>query len=341
MLGMIKDIDNTRRRNETWRRLAEGRMSWEPLLARALILEEIRRYFRENGFLEVDTPIASPFPNIDPNIYPVQIEDASGKKAGLFLHTSPEPAMKKLLAAGSGDIFYMGKVFRDREGSPLHFPEFTMLEWYRLGPIESVMRDVEELIRRLALKISKAATISRGKREIPLDRPWERRELSDLFRKLLGTEITDTERLRDELTLLGAQPGKDESWEDLFFRAYIEVIEPETAQLGACFLTGFPVELGAMAQRRTSDPKISNRFEGYIDGVELVNGYQELTDPVEQEARLSELSRRHSGGTLPIDPSFLDALRHGLPNCSGAALGVDRLVMLLLGKNDIADVMYI
>ena len=341
MSGMTLDTDDTHRRNETWRRLAEGRMSWEPLRARALILDEIRRYFREKGFLEVDTPIASQFPNLDPNIYPIRVENASGKKTRLYLHTSPEPAMKKLLAAGSGNIFYLGKVFRDREGSPLHSPEFTMLEWYRLGPMESVMRDVEELIQSLALKISNAAMISRNGTDIPMDRPWERRELSDVFRKLLGTEMTDTKMLRDKLTQLGARPGKDESWEDLFFRACIEVIEPEAARLGACFLIGFPTALGAMARRRTSDPEISDRFEGYIDGVELVNGYRELTDPVEQEARLSELSRRHSGGALPADPSFLDALRHGLPDCSGAALGVDRLVMLLLGKNNIADVMYI
>ena len=338
---MTLDTDDTPRRDETWRRLAEGRMSWESLRARALIIEEIRRYFRENGFLEVDTPVASPFPNLDPNIYPVRVEDASGKKTRLYLHTSPEPAMKKLLAAGSGDIFYLGKVFRDREGSPLHSHEFTMLEWYRLESMESVMRDVEELIRHLALKISKATAISRGENIIPLNQPWKRLELSDIFRKLLGTNMSDAEELRAGLTRLGARPGKDESWDDLFFRACIEVVEPEAARFGACFLTGFPATLGAMARRRTSAPEISDRFEGYLDGVELVNGYQELTDPKEQEARLLELSRRHSGSTLPVDQSFLDALGHGLPDCSGAALGVDRLVMLLLGKNNIADVMYI
>ena len=335
------DKNDARRRNETWRRLAEGRMSWAPLRSRALILEEIRRFFREKGFLEVDTPIASVFPNLDPNIYPVRIEDASGKNTLFYLHTSPEPAMKKLIAAGSGDIFYLGKVFRDREGSPLHSPEFTMLEWYRLGPMENVMRDVEELVRGLAPAVSGTETLSRGGREIPLDRPWERCELSDLFRKLLGAEMTDAEGLRAALSQRGFRPGDDESWDDLFFRACIEAIEPEAARLGACFLTGFPAILSAMARKRTSDPEIADRFEGYLDGVELVNGYRELADPDEQEARLSELSRRYGDGTLPVDASFIDALRHGLPDCSGAALGVDRLVMLLLGKDDIADVMYL
>jgi len=328
---------------ETWRRLAEGRLSWKGLRARAEILEEIRRFFRERGFLEVDPPIASPFPNIDPNIFPVRIEDAAGKGARLYLHTSPELAMKKLLAAGSGNIFYLGKVFRDREGSPLHSPEFTMLEWYRLGAMANVMNDVEELVRRLSSKVNGRQLLTRGGKEIPLDKAWDRREMSDAFRELLGAEMTDEEGLRAGLSRLGARPGPGESWEDLFFRACIEVIEPDAAKRGACFVTGFPAALGAMARRRESNPAVAERFEGYIDGVELVNGYGELTDPEEQEARLSELAERHlraAGELLPVDPGFIDALRHGLPPCSGAALGVDRLVMLLLGNDDIADGMY-
>ena len=338
-----KDTRGERKDAETWRRLADGRLSWGGLRARAGILEEIRLHFRNMGFLEVDPPIASPYPNIDPNIYPVRIEDAAGKAGRFFLHTSPELAMKKLLAAGSGDIFYLGKVFRDREGSPLHSPEFTLLEWYRVGPVEDVMNDVEELVRKLASKVNGRQVLLRRGKEIPLDRPWVRREMSDAFRELLGTGMTDEEGLRAGLSRLGSRPGAGESWEDLFFRACIEVIEPDAAERGACFVTGFPAVLGAMARRRESNPAVAERFEGYIDGVELVNGYGELTDPVEQEARLTELAERHlrtAGELLPVDPGFLDALRHGLPPCSGAALGVDRLVMLLLGNDDIADGMY-
>src|SRR5512141_2933637 len=121
------------RQRETWRRLVDRELSWEPLRTRARVLERIRTFFRDRGFLEVDPPIAQAYPNIDPNIFPVRIDDASGKAGRHYLHTSPELAMKKLIAAGSGDIFYLGKVFRDREGSPLHSPEFTMLEWYRVG----------------------------------------------------------------------------------------------------------------------------------------------------------------------------------------------------------------
>jgi lysyl-tRNA synthetase class 2 len=331
-------------RGETWRRLADGDLPWEALRARARLLEGIRTFFRDQGFLEVDPPVAQAYPNIDPNIFPVKIADASGKAARFYLRTSPELAMKKLLAAGSGDIFFLGKVFRDREGSPLHSPEFTMLEWYRVGgDADAVMRDVEELVRTLARAIPRE-TVAHGKgKEIPVDGSWPRWELDDAFRELLGVGMAGEKELREALDQKGLRPGADESWEDLFHRACLDVVEPALAERGACFLTGYPTALGAMARRRPGRPEVSERFEGFVAGVELVNGYEELTDPAEQEARLVALAGRHrrsTGETLPVDPGFLDALRRGLPPCGGAALGVDRLVMLLLGKDDIADGMY-
>ena len=325
----------------TWRRLAGGEVSWETLRARARIIDRARDFFRRRGFLEVDPPIALPYPNIDPNVYPVRISDADGRPAGLYLHTSPELSMKKLLAAGSGNIFYLGKVFRDREGSPIHNPEFTMLEWYRVGEgADAVMRDVEELAAELAREATGEAAVVRGGKPVPLPDRWRRWELSDAFRDLLGARPSDPEALRAALERRGSRPGRDETWDDLFFRAYIDVIEPALAGAEACFLTGFPSPLAAMAKRREGDPGLSERFEGYVAGIELVNGYEELTDPREQEERLRELAARHGRGAeaeLPVDPELLDALRLGLPPCSGAALGVDRLVMLLLGKDSIAD----
>ncbi len=329
---------------ETWRRLVSGELSWEAFRARSRVLEAIRAFFLDRGFLEVDPPIAQAYPNIDPNIFPVRIADASGKGALFYLHTSPELAMKKLLAAGSGDIFFLGKVFRDREGSPLHSPEFTMLEWYRVGgDANAVMRDVEELLRTLARANAFGTVVHGGGRKIPVDGPWPRWELDDAFRDLLGVGMTAEKELRDALDRRGLRPGADESWEDLFHRACLDVVEPALVERGACFLTGYPAALGAMARRRPGRLEVSERFEGFVAGVELVNGYEELTDPAEQEARLLALAehhRRSTGETLPVDPGFLDALRRGLPPCAGAALGVDRLVMLLLGKTDIADGMY-
>ena len=331
-------------RSMTWRRLERGELSWETLRRRSCILEWTRAFFRERGFLEVDPPIANPYPNIDPNIFPVQVSDAAGRTSGLYLHTSPELSMKKLLASGSGNIFFLGKVFRDREGSALHHPEFTMLEWYRVGePADAVMRDVENLLRELARRANGEEEVLSEGRRIPLSHSWKRWELAEAFAELLGCPMEDAGALRACLAGKGIRPGPAETWEDLFFRTMLDVIEPALAGRGAVFLTGFPASLAGMSRRREGAGDISERFEGYVAGIELVNGYEELTDPGEQEKRLLELSGRHAhrtGVRLPVDPDFLDALRAGLPPCSGAALGMDRLVMLLLGKKTIADVTY-
>ena len=327
----------------TWRRLAGGEISLEILRRRSTILERTRAFFRRKGFIEVDPPIAVAYPNIDPNVFPVVLTDAAGRGSKRFLHTSPELSMKKLIAAGSGNIFCLGKVFRDREGSPLHHPEFTMLEWYRIGePVEAVMEDVEALAREMAGEIDGKEEISRGGAVFPLSGKWARLELSDLFTDLLGAPMTgNREALGSALLRKGIRPGNAETWEDLFFRAYVDVIEPALSGMGTVFLTGYPSALAGMARRRKGNDGLCERFEGYICGVELVNGYEELTDLSEQEERLRRLAALHeqqTGSALPVDPEFLDALRHGLPPCSGAALGFDRLVMLLLGKETIADV---
>ncbi|HSL91640.1 MAG TPA: EF-P lysine aminoacylase EpmA [Candidatus Limnocylindrales bacterium] len=328
--------------DRTWRRLAKGELSWETLRRRALIHERIRSFFRGKGFLEVDPPISVPWPNIDPNIYPVTLAGADGRSAKRYLHTSPELSMKELIAAGSGNLFYLGKVFRDREGSPLHHPEFTMLEWYRLGEsAEAVMEDVESLTCELAREIHGREEIFRAGAAVSLSGTWPRWELSDAFDLLLGAAMEDEESLRAALSRKGLRPGGAERWEDLFFRSYVDVIEPALKDKGPVFLTGFPSALAAMAKRRKGNEGVCERFEGYLCGVELVNGYEELTDHREQEERLRQLAARHeqlTGVALPVDPDFLDALRMGLPPCAGAALGVDRLAMLLLGKETIEDV---
>lgn len=328
----------------TWRRIRRGEIGWETFRLRAKVLEEIRAFFRFRGFLEVDPPIAVRYPNIDPNVFSVRVADPAGRERTLFLHTSPELSMKKLLAAGSGNIFFLGKVFRDREGSPLHHAEFTMLEWYRVEEkADAIMRDVEELAAHLAQRVTGGDVLSRAGRAIALSVPWQRREVVDLFAGLLRAHPRDAAALRRVLEERGLAPGPAEEWEDLFFRAWIEVIEPALLALGTCFVTGFPASLAPLARRRAADPWTAERFEGYAGGVELVNGYEELTDPREQKARLEETARRlaeQTGKAPPIDPEFLAALGEGLPPCSGAALGVDRLVMLLLSKDDIADVTY-
>jgi lysyl-tRNA synthetase class 2 len=314
------------------------------LSARSALLSGIRRHFLERGFVEADPGALSAHPNLDPHVHPLALSarDASGKEETLFLHTSPELSLKKLLAAGAGNCFFLGKVYRDREGSPLHRVEFTLLEWYRLGEgAEAVMEDVEALVRTLAREIAGAEETSFGGVPLPLPPRWERAELSALFRERLGAEMLDEASLRSALEGRGRRPSAGERWEDLFHRALLDEIEPHLAALGAVFATGFPAATAAMARRRPVNPHLCDRFEGFLRGVEIVNGYEELTDPAEQEERLAAQSgalSREAGRPLPPDPAFLDALRSGLPPCSGAALGADRLLMLLLGAPSIEDV---
>ena len=329
-------------RKETWRRLADGELPWKALRTRAQVQEGIRAFFRERQFLEVDPPIAQAYPNIDPNIFPVKIADASGEAARFYLHTSPEPAMKKLLAAGSGDIFFLGKVFRDREGSPLHSPEFTLLEWYRVGgDADAVMRDVEALVRTLARTIGGETVVHGGGRRIPVDGPWPRWELDDAFRELLGAGMADEKGLREALDRKGLRPGAGESWEDLFHRACLDVVEPALAGRGACFLTGYPAPLAGMARLRPGRPAVSERFEGFVAGMEVANAFTELNDPLDQRQRfiLQQKERKDKDEEQEtIDEDFLTAMEYGMPPTGGLGVGIDRLVMLITGQESIREV---
>lgn len=313
----------------TWRRLLGGTISPDLLRRRADLLSRTRAFFRDRGFTEVDPPTFSAHPNLDPNILPVAaaVRDAGGRTTDGWLHTSPELSMKKLLAAGSGNIFFLGKVFRDVEGSPLHRNEFVLLEWYRVGePVDAVMRDVEDLVREIGIDLSS---------------PFPRRSLPDLFRDLLDADVHDEASVRAALDAKGLRPESGDDREALFFRAMVDVVEPALAKEPAVFVDGYPAWLGAMARRRDDDPRLCERFEGFVRGVELVNGYGELTDATEQAERLRAVAADHlakTGRSLPIDPDFIDALRRGLPPCSGAALGFDRIAMLAFGSDDIADV---
>jgi lysyl-tRNA synthetase class 2 len=203
------------------------------------------------------------------------------------------------------------------------------------------MEDVEALTRELAREVRGREEILWSGATVPLSGKWARWELTDAFAVLLGASMGDEGSLRAALLRKGLRPGAAEAWEDLFFRSCLDVIEPALKEKGPVFLTGFPSALAAMAKRREGSEGICERFEGYLCGVELVNGYEELSDPREQEERLRRLAARHerqTGIPLPVDPDFLDALRMGLPPCAGAALGVDRLAMLLLDKATIEDV---
>jgi lysyl-tRNA synthetase class 2 len=264
----------------------------------------------------------------------------------LWLRTSPELALKRLLVGGAGPIFELARVWRNGEVSARHAPEFTMLEWYRPGlGFDGLMAEAEDFIRAVAPPI-----VAHGGVQTDLTLPFERISMADAFRRwcngldILCTE-GDTAALHAAAQAAGFATRPDESWEDLFFRLLLENIEPKLGRERASFLTHWPAPQAALARRDPTDPRAALRFELFIGGLELANAFDELTDPAEQRARFiaDTAERRRISGERgwEVDEDFLAALEHGMPATSGIALGFDRLAMLVAGARDIADVLWL
>lgn len=296
-------------------------------LAELLQLEQalrdtIRSFFREQGFVEVHTAVLRCAPNLDAYVEPMQTQ-TRGERSG-WLRTSPEYAHKGLLARGIERIYELGPCFRAEEQGPMHRSEFTMLEWYRCREtVEAVMSDTEQLVRRAAgcCHASTASRFPGPYANIDLSSPWPRVPLRDAFREFADMDLDD---VADD--------------DDRFFRAFAERIEPRLPSLGAVFLTEWPRAQGALARPLANDSRYVERFEAYLAGVELCNGYGELTDAGLTRERLLEANRRRQlGGAepLPLDEDFLRALELGLDLTSGNALGFDRLAMILAGRTEL------
>ncbi len=298
------------------------------LVKRASILRGIRRFFDERGYLEVETPSAVPSPGMDPHLgaFSVLGMRANGAPAERWLATSPEYQMKRLLAGGLHRIYQIGRSFRADESGARHQPEFTMLEWYRgFEDASAVMRDTEELVLALSRELNGGHVLDGTRGPIDVRTPWERLTVADAFTRYAGVELTRV--LPDE--------------ED-FFRILVERIEPELGRARPVFLTEWPASMASLARLIPgSDPPVADRFEAFVDSLELCNGFGELTDPREQRARFEadRATRARLGiGVYPIDERFVAALEEGMPPSGGNALGVDRLVMLLTGARDVRDV---
>ena len=313
------------------------------LRARARLATDTRRFFTERAYLEVETPYAVPAPGEDVHIATFRTSQTFPQGGGrdLWLHTSPEFAMKKLLAGGAGRIFQLARVWRNNEASDTHSAEFTMLEWYRPdGTLADLMDETEALLRAVLPE----NPTCRG-REIDLAR-FERLTVADAFTRYVGADVLGT---ADNAAALAAQAStrlrESEDWEDLFFRLLLERIEPAIGQGHPTFLTHWPAAQAALARRDPADPRVAERFELFVGGMELANAFVELTDPVEQRARfITDRARRHAlygGPDWDMDEDFLAALAHGLPPCAGIALGFDRLAMLAAGVDRIADVLWL
>ncbi len=315
------------------------------LHARAALEGAVRAYFNGEGFLEVTTPAALPFPNLDPHIRPIplSIRDFSGRIHRHWLHTSPELSMKKLVARGAGDIYQIGPVFRDEEITPHHRSEFSMLEWYRTGAdYDEVIEDTVNVIKSCCRSLQGSTRFSRSGRDWDLAGPWEDLTMLEVFGRYAGVDSFTESAMTSALQAAGYAGGLGAGLEDLFFRIYVDIVEPELGKEKPTIVRDFPDFLGTMARPKPGPPGFLERFEVFIDGLELANGYSELTEAEELRGRMERVRvSLESDGVegLAIDGDFLDAVR-GLPDCAGVSLGMDRLAMLLLGANDISQVVF-
>ncbi len=326
------------------------------LQARGRIQAALRSWFVEQGFFEVETPALQVSPGMEPHLqaFATELKDGASGGATRYLHTSPEFAMKKLLVGGEAKIFQFARTFRNGESSPTHHPEFTMLEWYRAGEgYQRLMEDCAALLR-IASEAAGAEALRWGDHRIDPKIPPERISVADAFRLFAAIDLLATTRdnpsdpavdlLAREATRIGIVAHDGDRWEDVFFRILFERIEPELAKRGAVILDRYPISMAALSRPCADDPLVAERFELYVGGLELANAFGELTDAEIQRARFEgdmALKQKLYGLRYPIDEDFLAALEFGLPDCSGIALGFDRLVMLATGAAHIDDVVWL
>ncbi|MDB5459321.1 MAG: Lysine--tRNA ligase [Caulobacteraceae bacterium] len=323
-------------------------------MARGRIRSAVRGWFEARDFVEVEAAALQVSPGNEAHLHGFATEaiGPDGTRAPLYLHTSPELACKKLLAAGETRIFDMAKVWRNRERGPLHHPEFTMLEWYRAGePYQTLMEDCGELLALAAEAAGARALQFRGREADPFAQA-ERVTLAEAFHRFAGIDLlatvggdgqTDRDGLAAAATAAGIRVAGDDTWSDVFSRVLVEKVEPQLGMGRPTILCEYPVAEAALARPKPGDPRVAERFELYACGVELANAFGELTDAGEQrrrfEAEMAEKARVY-GERYPIDEDFLAALEIMPPAC-GAALGFDRLVMLATGAQRIEQVLWV
>ena len=313
------------------------------LQARELIRAAMRGWFAEQGFVEVETPILQVAPGAEVHLagFATEWKTPDGKGRIRWLHSSPELAMKKLLVGGVPRLYQFARVFRNGEGSALHHPEFTMLEWYRArAGYETIMNDCGALLAMTGAKELRW----QGKTCDPTATP-ERLTVAEAFERHAGVDLFATIGDAAKLSKLsGVAMHAGDSWDDVFFRIMFDKIEPHLGVGRATVLCEYPIHMAALARAKPDDPRVAERFELYACGVELANAFGELTDPAIQRVRLKadmDEKERLYGVRWPVDEDFLAALEHGLPDCAGIALGFDRLVMLASGAEHIEDVLWL
>ncbi|MDN7353797.1 EF-P lysine aminoacylase EpmA [Acetobacter senegalensis] len=316
---------------------------------RSMMQRGVRAFLEARGHMEVETPYAVPTPGEEVHLHPFHTvrETPQGQQEDLFLHTSPEFAMKRIVAATGLPVFQFARVWRNGERSGLHAPEFTMLEWYHPGlGLSGLMDETEALMKAVLPPVLNHPGSAGTQDTLDLTQPFERLTMEEAFHRHAGIDLLPTEGDAQALAVAAGCPLRDgENWEDLFFRLLLERIEPAIGRTRPTFLTHWPASQAALACRDPANPQVALRFELYAAGMELANAFEELTDATEQRTRFhADRAARRSlypqRPDWPMDEALLRALPQ-MPPCSGIALGFDRLVMLACGTSRIQDVLWI
>lgn len=310
---------------KTWQRIKKDPEILERYLVREKVIDTIRAFFKKRGFREVFTPTLVPIPSIEPNleVFKTSLETSRGLKRDGYLIMSPEFSIKKLLAVGIGNCFEIARCFRNKEEvSSLHSPEFTMLEWYRINAdYTDIMRDFEDLF----LKIVGSSKLSYQGKIYNLSTPWPRISVAEAFKKFAKKDVLKV---------------TDEDFYQIFFNE----VEPQIAKSKRpFFIYDYPISQASLSRPKKSDPRFAERFEVFLAGAELGNCFSELTDWREQKRRfeLDQAERKRAGKSeYPIDDDLIEALKSGLPEVSGIAVGVDRLIMLAADTSEISDSLF-
>jgi lysyl-tRNA synthetase class 2 len=335
---------------KTFQKLKQDPSLWSRYWMREQVIDAIRVYFKTKGFHEAEVPLLLPTPSTEPflEVFKTELKDDQGHAWDGFLPSSPEFALKKLLSAGSGSVFTITKSFRNGEGrSSRHNPEFTILEWYHTpGDYMDVAEDFAELMISINHAMGKSGTtMTYQGSEYELSGPWEKISVAEAFEKYAGIN-TETMLDEEKLKVVGKQKGYQitdkTTWEEIWNQIIANEVEPQLGKTAPTILYDYPIAQAALA-RKAKDPRFAERFEVFMAGFELGNCFSELTDWREQEARcLADLAERKNLGRteFPMDTDFIEALKMGMPETGGIAVGVDRLVALFADTPDIADTLF-
>ncbi len=333
----------------TWQRLKAHPEKIQYLYKREQIIDAIRQFFKQQHFLEVDSPVLVKSPGMEPylEVFETTLIDANSNKQPAYLLTSPEYALKKLLVAGIPKLFQIGKSFRNGEGlSGKHNPEFTIMEWYRTNASYlEIMQDCQDLCTFLAEKITGSLVVQYQGKTYDFSQPWEKISVAEAFEKYCGI---NKETLLDKELLLAAGQKRgfsidaETTWEQIYNQFLLNDIDPHLGMKVPTILYDYPASQASLSKRKETDPRFAERFEFYLAGIEMGNAFSELTDANEQLARFQlELEERKAlHKTLyDIDMDYIAALKEGLPPTGGIAVGVDRLCMFFANAPSIQDVM--